>query len=78
MAINHTKEVEKSINTGVVCLQYLAEASNGPRPSYVENWCLKISTGTPEDILLTNFGVNLCKSFIGFVLLDTTQTTTIL
>ena len=25
--------------------------------SYFENWCFKISTVTPEDMLLTNFGV---------------------
>ena len=29
---------------------------------------IKISTGTPEAMLLTNFGVNHCKSIIGFVL----------
>ena len=67
MAVNHMKEFFKSVHTGVVFLQFLARASNGPRPSYVENWCLKISTGTPEDMLLTNLGVNHCKSIIGFV-----------
>ena len=34
------------------------QSSNGRRHTYFENWCLKISTGTPEDMLLTNFGVN--------------------
>ena len=71
MPVNLTKEFLKSIHTSVVFLQLLARASNGCNPSYFENWCLKISTGTPEDMLLTNFGVNHCKSIIEFVLVIT-------
>ena len=74
MPINHMKEFLKSVHTSDVILQFLAKASNGRRHSYFENWCLKLGTGTPEDILLTNFGVNLCKSIIGFVLLNTSST----
>ena len=70
MTINCAKEFLKSVHTGVVFLQFLARAFNGPRHSYVENWCLKISTGTPEDMLLSNFGVNSCKSIIEFVLVS--------
>ena len=62
MAVNHANEFLKSVHTGVVFRKFLARVSNGPRPSYVENWCLKISIGTPEDMLLTNLGVNCCKS----------------
>ena len=47
---------------------FLARASDGRGHSYFENWCLKISTGTSEDMLLTNFGVNHHISIIGFVL----------
>ncbi len=69
MATNHAKEILKSVhNSSVVILQYLAKASNGRHHSYFENWCLELGTGSPEDMLLTNFGVNHCKSIIGFVL----------
>ena len=68
MAINHAKEFLKSVDTIVVFLQFWARASNGPRPSYVESWCLKISKETLEGMLLTNLGVNHCKSIIKFVL----------
>ena len=63
-------EFLKFVHTSVVFLQFLARASNGHRNSYFENWCLIISTGSSEDMLLTNFGVNHWKSIIGFVLLD--------
>jgi len=54
-----------------VFLQFLARASGGRHYSYVENcWCLELGTGTPEDMLLTNFGVNHCKSINGFVLME--------
>ena len=68
MPISHAKEFSKFVYTGAVFSQFLARASNGPRPSHVKNWCLKICTGIPEDMLLTNRGVNHCKSIIRFAL----------
>ncbi len=68
----HVKEFLEFVHTGVVFLQFLARASNGPHSSYVENWGLKICTGTPEDMLLTDLGVNCCRPIIGFVLANAT------
>ena len=67
-AINHVKEFLIFVLTGDVFLQFLARDSYGCLHSYFEKRCLKISTGTPEDMLLTNLGVNCCKSIIGFLL----------
>ena len=66
----HAKEFLKSAHTGAVFLQFLAKASNGRRHSYFENWCLKLGIGTPEDMLLTNFGIDHYNSIIGFLIFN--------
>ena len=55
--------------TSMYFYNFQPEFLMAPRPSNVENWCLKISTGTPVDMLLINSGVDHCKPIIKFVFL---------
>ena len=55
MPVNHAKEYLIFVHTCVVFLHFLARASNGCQYSNFEEKCRKLGTGTPEDMLFTNF-----------------------
>ena len=71
MLVNHVKEYLIFVHTCVVFLHFLARASNGRQYSKFEYKCPKLSTGTPEDMVLTNLGDSLDSDPSGFVLFNT-------
>ena len=69
MPVNLVKEYLIFVHTSVVFLPYLARASNSSHYSSFKNYCLKLGTGTSEDMILTNLGDNLDSDPSGFVLI---------
>ena len=69
MPVNHVKEYLISVHSAVVFSHYYVRASNCCHYSYFRNKCLKLGTGTPEDMVLTNLGDSLDSDLSGFVLM---------
>ena len=73
MPVNCVKEYLISVHTGVVFSHFYVRASNCSHYSNFGNKCLKLGTGTPDDMLFTNLSDNL-DSVLSEIVLMTIST----